>query len=87
MLTKNQLLQLRKEIVLNSLYYSDYKNSFGIDEHIVCNFFDSYIEYLQELEKENNEDLSIDDFFNKYDTHENLIDYYFYMFEDDPLKY
>ena len=85
MLTKEQLLQLRKEIVLNSLYFNDYKNSFGIDKNLVYNFFDSYMEYLQELETENNENLPINEFFNKYDTSENLIEYYFYCFDYDPL--
>lgn len=87
MLTKEQLLQLRQDIILNSLYLSDYKNSLGIDKNLVCNFFDGYLEYLQELEIENNEDLPIDDFFNKYDTSENLIEYYFYCFDYDPLQY
>ena len=27
------LWELRQEIVLGSLYYADYRNSFGIDEH------------------------------------------------------
>ena len=48
-LTKEALWKLRKEISLNSLYVSDYHNSFGYTEDSVCNFFDSYMEYLGEL--------------------------------------
>lgn len=33
-LTREQLAQLRKEIVLNSLFLNDYNNSLGIDKEI-----------------------------------------------------
>ena len=51
-MTDKQLWELRQEIVLNSLYYSDYRNSFGFDTHSVCDFFDGYMEYLGELAEE-----------------------------------
>ena len=38
--------KLRREICLNSLYYSDYKNSLMLDEWEVCAFFDGYLEEL-----------------------------------------
>ena len=42
------LWALRKQIILNSLFISDYRNTFGIDPHVVCDFFDSYLSYLDE---------------------------------------
>ena len=51
-LTKEELWNLRKEIVLNSLYYKDYKNSFNIDEHTCCDFFDGYYEFITILAAE-----------------------------------
>ena len=46
------LWKLRMEIVLGSLYYSDYANSFGFTVHSVHDFFDSYFDYLDELAEE-----------------------------------
>ena len=43
-LTDEELIALRKEIRLGSLFYRDYDNSFGIDEHEVCDFFDGFLE-------------------------------------------
>ena len=51
-LTKEQLWALRQEIVLNSLYVADYRNSDGFDEHKVCDFFEGYVDFLQELAAE-----------------------------------
>ena len=42
------LEKLRREIRLGSIYYADYVNSFGFDEHDICDFFDGYIDFLQE---------------------------------------
>lgn len=50
-LTKDELWQLREEIMLNSHYLADYENSFGIDEQEVCNFFEGYYDYIQERAK------------------------------------
>lgn len=83
-MTVKELVQLRKEIVLNSIYISDYENSFNIDPHTVYGFFDGYMEYLQELEREDGENLDIDEFFERYDTTENLLEWYSY-FDKDPL--
>ena len=41
-LTQAQLWKLRLEIVLNSLYYSDYENSLGLDRRIVAAFFELF---------------------------------------------
>lgn len=48
-MTRETLWNLRMEICLCSLYYTDFRNSFGIDEHTVCDFFDGYADYLEEL--------------------------------------
>jgi len=82
MLTKNQLKQLRKEICLNSLFLKDYNNSFYIKEKTVCDFMDSYIEYLHELASDDN--YNGDDVIDRYDNIDNLYNYYC-LFEDDPL--
>ena len=43
-MTKQELQQLRNEITLNSIYTSDYNNSFNIDPRQVQDFFDGYLE-------------------------------------------
>ena len=45
------LRTLRNEIVLNSLFVSDYKNSFGISAKSVSLFFDSYMSFIDEMAK------------------------------------
>ena len=85
MLTKNQLKQLRKEIVLNSLFLKDYNNSLYIDKKTCYLFFDGYIENLYDMAKnENYKNKDITDIINKYDNIENLYNYYL-CFENDPL--
>ena len=85
MLTKNQLKQLRKEIVLNSLFLNDYNNSLFIKEKAAYAFFDSYIEYLYEIAHENNfKSDNITDVLNEYDNIENLYNYYL-CYENNPL--
>jgi hypothetical protein len=82
--TKEDLQSLRNEIVLNSLFVSDYNNSFGISANSVCDFFDSYMEFLSELAFEDNFKIgdpskgmhTYSEFFEKYDTIENLLEWY-----------
>ena len=82
--TKEDLQSLRNEIVLNSLFVSDYNNSFGISAKSVCDFFDSYMEFLSELAFEDNFKIgnpskgmhTYDEFFDKYDTIDNLGNWY-----------
>jgi hypothetical protein len=72
-LTIEELWKLRKEIVLNSIYYADYVNSFGFNSKDVCYFFDEYIEYIDELaEEEEGTLLDMETLFEKYDNKENL---------------
>lgn len=54
--TVEDLKQLRQEIVLDSIYIGDYKNSFGISPYYVYLFFDSYLDFIEGL---GNEDSAI----------------------------
>lgn len=83
--TRDKLDQLRGDIVLCSLYADDYENSFGIDRHDVQDFFDGYIEFLEELAEEDYEEgraeekMGLDDldaFLDEYDTIGNLENWY-----------
>ena len=79
------IIDLRKQISLNSLFFSDYENSYGIDSHQVCNFFDGFIDYISELMDE--DDVSDEDFFknlDKYDTTDNLLEWYG-CFDENPF--
>ena len=81
------LWTLRKQIILNSLFISDYRNTFGIDPHVVCDFFDSYLSYLDEEMMQTipgYDDLQFFDLLPKFDTEENLWNWYC-CYEDDPL--
>lgn len=84
LLTKEELWDLRNEIVLNSLYTSDYENTHHILPRDVQDFFDGYVEYLYELAEENGENPDIQDLCMKYDNPDNLEDWY-NCFEDNPL--
>ena len=86
-LTKEQLHQLRREIILGSLYISDYRNSFGIDPNTVCDFFDSFLSYLNsEMERDvpNYNDAQFFDLLPAYDNAEELWEWYS-SYEEDPL--
>lgn len=82
MLSKKELKQLRKEIILNSVFLKDYNNSLYIKEKTACDFFNSYMEYLQEL----SDSKELDDIF-KHDNFNNLWNYYLLLCHDgyDPL--
>ena len=82
---KETLWGLRKEIVLCSIFVSDYRNTFGVGRHVCCEFFDGYSDYLQELMKENGiPDEQYFDVLDTYDTADNLYDWYC-CFEEEPL--
>lgn len=88
MLTKKQLINLRKNICLNSLFLKDYENDLYIKNKTVCDFFDSYIENLYDIAKnENFKSDDIIDIIDKYDNAENLYNYYIDSCVDgyDPL--
>ena len=74
--TQDDLWQLRSEIVLNSLFVHDYENSFGIDEHSACDFFDGYCSFLWDIaEQEGHGD------WDDYDSPEHLYQW-FLCFDD-----
>ena len=83
-ITQAQLWELRREIVLNSLYYSDYENSFGLDRRIVSAFFDGFLDFIEEEMKEDIPGFTDAAFFKHipaYDNQEYLWQY-FCGFED-----
>ena len=87
MMTKDELWALRQEIKLCSLFYADYRNSFGIDEHPVCDFFDGFLEYLDQEMQETipgYDDAHFFDHLPAYDNADNLWNWY-NMLETDPL--
>ena len=47
-----QLWRLRQDIVLNSLFTTDYANRYGIEPSVAQGFFDGYVEYLYDLAEE-----------------------------------
>ena len=66
-----KLWDLRNEIVLNSLYVDDYENSFFLTPKSVCDFFDSYVEYLEE-ECDGIDNDSIDNLWDWYCNYEDF---------------
>lgn len=72
-LTHEELKKLREEIVVGSLYYDDYVNSFDFDCHDISYFFDGYESYLRELMEEDGADNSQ---FKEYDNLNNLIGWF-----------
>lgn len=68
-LTSAELWNLRMEIVLDSIYFADYVNSFGFNSHDVSYFFGGYIDYLCELRDESGDDTIS---YLEFDTEENL---------------
>ena len=79
-LNKEELWQLRQQVVVGSLYIADYTNNFNIDEKDVCNFFEGYESFIDELIKESgfvsSNDNDYFDEFRKYDTLDTLERWY-----------
>ena len=76
-LHSDDLWALRQEIVLNSIFVSDYKNSFGFAPKSMQVFFDGYLEYLCDLAEEDGVDREdISEVIANYDDESNLFDYY-----------
>ena len=75
-ITEKTLINLRKQIILNSLYLNDYKNDIGIDARAAQEFFDGYLEYLAELMDDDGiSDAAYFEHLSEYDTDENLLNY------------
>ena len=67
-LSIEELWQLREEIVLYSIYYADYDNSFDFYPYDICYFFEGYTDYLDELQSEGDPAIPA----IEYDSKENL---------------
>lgn len=78
------LWQLRLQISLNSLYIASYENNFGVDAIITCDFFEGYMEFLEEEAKEAGLDTNIIDNIFSQDNSINLWRW-FCMLEGNPL--
>lgn len=79
MLTTKELISLREDVILGSLNYKDYENTLNLKAVDVFDFFDCYLNYLGELMEEDIRNYSDEDFWDfleKYDTEENLINFY-----------
>lgn len=72
-LTDEELKKLREEIILGSVYFYDYANSFHFNCRDVAAFFEGYEGYLRELMEENDVDNSQ---FKEYDNLNNLISWF-----------
>lgn len=51
-MTARELWALRGEVLLGSIYVSDYRNSFGWDAEDISYFMEGYIDYLEEIADE-----------------------------------
>lgn len=88
--SKKDLQVLRSQICLNSIFYADYRNTFGLSEKSMCDFFDSYYTYIWELAKEENPNMSeqeIEKIIGKYDNIETLWDYFSYLEDFSWVEY
>lgn len=89
--TREDLAKFRKDVCLNGMFYSDFRNSFGIDEHSASLFFDSYFSFICELAAEDGfkwdyaepgstyykeGNHTFKEFLDKYDTTDNLEDWH-----------
>ena len=87
MMSEENLWKLRQEIKLGSLFIADYRNSFGVDPHKVCDFFDGFLEFVEEemqVDYSSYDDAAFWELLPDYDTPEYLLDWYS-CFEEDPL--
>lgn len=85
-LTADEIIALRKQIVLNSIYYADYQNDFDVDSHDVCDFFDGFLEFITCEAEENGENYDNDfsALLAKYDN-EYYLREWCSCFDDAPL--
>ena len=73
-----KLWELRKEICLGSLFYKDYKNSFGIPADICANFFDGFLDdcFYIEVEEGRGDNATIESIYELYGNAQALWDYF-----------
>ena len=53
-LSEQELIELRGQICVGSIYLSDYKNEFGVDENQVCEACECYDNWLYETDEKDN---------------------------------
>lgn len=83
---ESDLLKLRMEIPLGSLFVRDYENSFGFTADSVCNFFDGFLSFIEEIAREEKGDgVRWDDIVDEYDTEEYLLEWW-YCFCEFPFE-
>lgn len=61
--TEETLWELRQQITLNSLYVASYENKMGVDASAACDFFEGYMDYLEDIVKAEERDPSLDNIF------------------------
>ena len=71
-LTDKELLQLRSEVTLGSVFFSDYSNSFGIPENEAMSFFEGFLDYCDELIQEKLGDIEDYNFWEEFEDYDNL---------------
>lgn len=80
-LTYDEIKLLRDDVVLGSIYISDYSNRYGYDAHAICNIMEGFIEEIDYLIDENGGN------FEDYDTPEELYNYINSIeFSDEELE-
>lgn len=88
--SKEDLWALRNQIVVNSNYYSDYQNTFGIACKSVCDFFDGWLDFITEIMIEDGHKDARDNFFDYFDKYDNpdTLEQWFFCFDDfDWIEY
>lgn len=76
-LNRDELWNLRQSITLGSLNYSDFENELGLDPHVVAEFFEGYMDFLEEkMVEDGYSDDEFYKFLDEYDNPENLEEWY-----------
>ena len=85
-LTHEVILDLRKQIVLNSIYLCYYENDYNFDPKEVIAFFDGYLYYIGEIVEEDG--ISDEEFWERlpdYDNEKYLLGWYD-CFDENPFN-
>lgn len=73
MLTKKDIYNLRKQVIINSVFIKDYENNLFIEPKNVCAFFDGAIDYYKD-DINDIKNITLKMFYN-----------YYLCYESDPL--
>ena len=69
-LNAQELWNIREQVVLNSLYFSDFNTAEGYYPVDLSNFFDEYVDYLSRIAEEQGGE------WYQYDNIDNLFEHY-----------